>query len=542
MSAFAKALSVSLGALALAAPVAHAGTYDVHACDTPAGRFVNHSFTLYKTADDFVTRDCDTSVANPTIEIQARPDFLYGVYRGAQLTFVAAPQTTIAGFSWNRRLRHFNPTRSDPGYGAVLSGYTVVGGAYLEGSGANDANVQGPPSAVGAWYDPRNPVVVGGDISLGQYGAAGNYDGTGTILRLGVGCAGNPCSLAANGYLEYAIRGATITLRDEVPPRVDRVASSGLAAGAGVLVGNEPVTFDASDNSGIKRAEVVDVTSGETVVGVEDFTCDYSFAAPCQTTITGAQVPVSVAVGGKRTLRLRVIDAGGNAADSQPFTADIGGVANGAGATPVARLTAGFARARPRVDVGYGRTARITGRLTGATEAPIAGAVLQVLDRQSRAGADYARAGEVTTDADGRFSLTPGRGAARSIRVEYRSRTLLPAADAAKTVELRVAAGATLSITPERVRPRGRITIRGRLRGLPLPSSGKVVDLQAYEGGKWRTFDTARARGARGTFTTRYRFLRAGRGASFLIRARIRRDDSYPYYLGYSPRVRVRVR
>ena len=24
--------------------------------------------------------------------------------------------------------------------------------------------------------------------------------------------------------------------------------------------------------------------------------------------------------------------------------------------------------------------------------------------------------------------------------------------------------------------------------------------------------------------------------------SRIRRDDSYPYYLGYSPRVRVRVR
>ncbi len=39
-----------------------------------------------------------------------------------------------------------------------------------------------------------------------------------------------------------------------------------------------------------------------------------------------------------------------------------------------------------------------------------------------------------------------------------------------------------------------------------------------------------------------YRFLRARSGASLEIRARIRRDDSYPYYLGYSPRVRVRVR
>ena len=67
------------------------------------------------------------------------------------------------------------------------------------------------------------------------------------------------------------------------------------------------------------------------------------------------------------------------------------------------------------------------------------------------------------------------------------------------------------------------------------------MELQAFEGGKWRDFRSTRAR-KNGRFSTSYRFLRAGRGASFLIRARIRRDDSYPYYLGYSPRVRVRVR
>jgi hypothetical protein len=61
-------------------------------------------------------------------------------------------------------------------------------------------------------------------------------------------------------------------------------------------------------------------------------------------------------------------------------------------------------------------------------------------------------------------------------------------------VLLRVAAGATLSISPKRVRPRGSIRISGRLKGLPLPRSGKVVDLQALEAGKWRTFDTVRAR------------------------------------------------
>jgi hypothetical protein len=91
------------------------------------------------------------------------------------------------------------------------------------------------------------------------------------------------------------------------------------------------------------------------------------------------------------------------------------------------------------------------------------------------------------------------------------------------------------------VRAGGRIRISGRLRGLPLPRSGKVVELQAFERGKWRDFRSTRARRS-GRFATSYRFVRAARGASFLIRARIRRDDSYPYYLGYSPGVRVRVR
>jgi hypothetical protein len=82
--------------------------------------------------------------------------------------------------------------------------------------------------------------------------------------------------------------------------------------------------------------------------------------------------------------------------------------------------------------------------------------------------------------------------------------------------------------------------IRGRLLGGPLPPSGKVVELEAYEAGRWRIFETVRAhRGAR--FYTRYHFVRAGGGHTIPFRARVRRDDSYPYYLGYSRRVNVRI-
>jgi hypothetical protein len=43
-------------------------------------------------------------------------------------------------------------------------------------------------------------------------------------------------------------------------------------------------------------------------------------------------------------------------------------------------------------------------------------------------------------------------------------------------------------------------------------------------------------------FSARYRFVRAGGGRTITFRARVRRDDSYPYYLGYSRRVPVRIR
>jgi hypothetical protein len=320
------------------------------------------------------------------------------------------------------------------------------------------------------------------------------------------------------------------------------VLPTGLAA-PGSVGGDEPVSIDAADNAGIKRVEILDATSGPPqVVGGKDLPCDYSYATPCPMTLSAAPVPVTVPAGGKRILRVRLIDAGGNVTDGGDFTADVGGALNGTNGTPVAKLTAAFSGNRSRRSVGYGKSARISGRLTDATGAPISGAAIQVLDRALSTGTRYAQRLELTTDANGRFSVTPGPGAARAIRFEYRSRRLQATANAAAGVELRVAARSTLAVSPARVRPRGTIRVSGRLRGLPLPRSGKVVDLQAFEGGRWRTFDTVRARGRRGAFSTHYRFLRAGSGASFLIRARIRRDDSYPYYLGYSPRVRVRVR
>ena len=207
-------------------------------------------------------------------------------------------------------------------------------------------------------------------------------------------------------------------------------------------------------------------------MGTKDFACDYTYATPCPQA-AGAQVvpsrspPVSAASScGSGTERATSRRARRSACMSA-------GALNGSPASAAARLTAAFVRnRRSELTVGYGRRATVRGRLVDAAGTPIAGAAIQVLDRQARTGTAYGLRGEVTTGLDGRFSLLPGVGPARLIRFEYRARRQLAAPSAVDRVGLQVRAGVTLSIRPRRVGPSGSIRLSGRLKGGPLPRSG----------------------------------------------------------------------
>jgi hypothetical protein len=74
-----------------------------------------------------------------------------------------------------------------------------------------------------------------------------------------------------------------------------------------------------------------------------------------------------------------------------------------------------------------------------------------------------------------------------------------------------------------------------------VPDGGKLIDLQAYYRGGWRTFATPRT-DARGRWSYRYRFGATRGTVRYRFRARIRREAAYPYELGYSRRVVVTVR
>ena len=215
---------------------------------------------------------------------------------------------------------------------------------------------------------------------------------------------------------------------------------SGPIAGVGLLApgirsGNEPVTFSATDNVGIRRAEIVDVTdaANPAVVAAADYNatatvqnakCSFTRPRPCPDLKNETLAP-SPAIAGKRTLLVRVTDAAGNQTVSTPFAVTARGPVDGAGGGDGSRLVAGFpghtfrghgkARKkvgvlRPTKTVGWGHSASVRGILRNAAGQPVAGAGLRLLVRELRLGSGYVDRGAVTTGADGRFAFRIPRG------------------------------------------------------------------------------------------------------------------------------------
>jgi hypothetical protein len=226
------------------------------------------------------------------------------------------------------------------------------------------------------------------------------------------------------------------------------------------------------------------------------------------------------------TLRVTATDAVGHRA-----------VAIGA---PV-RLRAGFGRRmRSSATTGLRRRVLVRGRLRAAAGGALSGRRILVQQRLHVDGASYRTATTVSTGARGAFRVRLPPGGSRVLRVTSPGTGGLQAR--LRTLRLHVPWSSSLTVRPRRPRRGGVIRLSGRLRlrGFTLPESGKLVELQAFDRGRWRVFATTRARGARATWRTSYRF--GSRPGSYRIRARIRREGTIPYDLGYSRPVRVTVR
>ena len=540
-----------VGALLSAAP-AHAGTYGVHACATAAGKFANRSWTFSVPSTRWSTATtCPTDAARPELTINLIPGSQLPAGEVASMTFVPPRGAGIRDFALTRQIYYYNPTE---GAGA-LPPYVLYswGGLAFSGAGEYDAATREAINAAAPsqWYgypsgafDTGAPTVTRASFPR----LTGQPDASSLTIQLGCFTSA-PCSLRGGadpanppGTVYSATFGASVTVADESRPSVSALADAGLLA-AGSHGGEEGAIFSARDNVGIRSAELIDLTdpANARVVGRRTFPCDFSRPRPCNDAGRGSVAPSARLPVGTRTLAVRVIDTAGNRATTPPRGVLVGGPLNGTNASATGRLRAVFTKdGRTRRTVKAGGQPAVSLSLRTAAKLPIGGARIRVRVRQLRTGARFRSAPEVRTGADGRARALLPRGTSRELRFEYRTRVDDPSPALRAGVRLGVRPRATLSVRPRRVGYGGAIRLSGRVKSRPRPSAGKLIVLQAFDRGRWRTFAATRSRKG-GRFSRRYRFTRTFRPRSYRFRARLPREGAYPYATGNTRTVRVRV-
>jgi hypothetical protein len=558
-----------LAAGALCAPLAHAGSYDVLSCTIGGSYHPNNAWVAGNNpaGDPKYATDASCPKSGDPLQVLLVGGNAFPFGTNAALYFWAPPNSSITNYSLVLWHYWFAPGNGGPD--GTTYELISFGSKWISGAGKFTAADMDALHAEGHWYGWQSsgvgaPIDTKAITRTLSDSPIARQEGAGGSMTLSAGCwEGAGCTLAANANVFLDLYGSRVTITDNTAP-----ALSPLTAGSGLLApgtrsGDEPVTFSASDNVGIRRAELVDVTdaANQSVVASEDYNavasdaksrCDFTRPRPCPD-LTKETIAAPTAIAGKRTLLVRVTDAAGNQTVSAPFAITARGPVNGAGGGDGARLIAGFpghtfrgrGKARKRVGVlrpsktvGWGHSARVRGILRNAAGQGIAGAELRLLVRERRLGSPYVDRGAVTTAADGRFTFRTVRGASRRFRIAYRAYPGDAGLTAKSDVTFNTKARITIHV-PRHARSRGTVRFRGSLPGRPLPPRGVTLELQAHQPGHgWRTVKTTRTRKG-GLYSTRYRF-NSGRGR-FSFRLRLRPNDSYPYARGTTKAVRIRV-
>ena len=105
---------------------------------------------------------------------------------------------------------------------------------------------------------------------------------------------------------------------------------------------------------------------------------------------------------------------------------------------------------------------------------------------------------------------------------------------------LLVPGSSTIGTHPRRVVNGQAVTFVGRLRSLPVPVGGKLVELQVRLSGHWQTFRTVRS-DTSGAWRVRYRFRRSCGLLRYRFRARLPAESGYPFEAGRTRAIGVRV-
>jgi hypothetical protein len=195
------------------------------------------------------------------------------------------------------------------------------------------------------------------------------------------------------------------------------------------------------------------------------------------------------------------------------------------------------------VTVPFGAGVVLSGRLTSAAGAGLAGRRLRVVSRPSHGALARRQVELVRTGPHGGFKLALRAGPSRRLTVSFAGeRGLDPARRT--PLALRVRGSAILKASPRDLHTGQTVLLWGRVRtrGAPVPRRGKLVAIQYYESDSrlWRPVLVGRSNHS-GRFRARYRFRYITGTARIRLRAVALAEERWPYAPGASRPVLVQV-
>lgn len=252
---------------------------------------------------------------------------------------------------------------------------------------------------------------------------------------------------------------------------------------------------------------------------------------------------------GRYDLRVRVRDRAGNEASTAVRRSGAPAVLNLPLRVPTSLTLGGVRKVRARhgrtrtvlkrrPTADFGDPVPVRGRLTLPGDNPLAGVGLEVFEQTALPDEPWRRIGLVRTDAHGRFSYKALPGPSRFVRFVYPGTSLVQPRTG--TVHLRVRAATSFHVNHRHVVNGDEVLFHGRVRGR-LPKPGKLLQLQAYSRGTWRTFATPRARRRSHRWRYRYRFSATRGIVRYRFRSVLPPEEGFPYVRGKSRQLRVTV-
>lgn len=189
------------------------------------------------------------------------------------------------------------------------------------------------------------------------------------------------------------------------------------------------------------------------------------------------------------------------------------------------------------VIVRAARLVRLDGFLATANGQPIDGAAIEALEKRAEGG--VTPVGVTATGTDGKFHYTVKATRNREMLFRYGGSRRIGAATTDFT--MLVPADTSIRLDRRRLLNGQQVRFSGRVTTRPLPTHGKLVEMQAYFRGRWRTFSTVRAN-PNGRWHFPYRFGGTVGRVRYRFRARLPAEGGYPFIGGNSRVVKVVVR